>query len=137
MKSTLALVSRLRVKQQQVSSSICTIQKQCYSETTQEPHHHGKQFKTSPHQTARNKFIEYRSKHLENYMGVVKFTPGVAHVHQRHIHNEDIPKDVPVQLSDAGKDLYTRVSPVVEFIRSAGWDNLSVHDIEFVSTLRH
>jgi len=70
-------------------------------------------------------------------MGMVRFVPDVAHVHVRHIHNEDIPVDVPAQLSTAGKDLYTRVLPVIDFIRTSGWDNLAVHDIEFVSFLHH
>ncbi|KAL9654634.1 hypothetical protein ABK040_006696 [Willaertia magna] len=92
----------------------------------------GKVFKLSPHQEVRNKAIEYRAKYAESYLGMVKFVPGVAHVHQRQLNNDIITNGVPEVLSEEGKDLYARLKPVYFFIKTAPFDILSNYDIIFV-----
>ena len=127
MKSIVTTINRLN-KNNKSSSIICTIQSRCYSEDVAKS-----QFKISPSQAARNKFIEYRANNLENYMGMVNFVPDVAHIGQRRCHNQVIPRDAPAQLSKLGLDLYTRVTPILTFIKNVAWDNMCSHDVEFVS----
>lgn len=136
MKSVLSvsrkLSSRISFNHSFVGSSTL-VATRCYSDQQYEKLPTPPGIPISDAQKIRNRFIEHRAKHLENYLGVVNLVPGVAHVHGRHLHNCTIGPNVPKQLSLAGKDLYARVTPIVDFIRTAGWDSLSSHDIDFVS----
>ncbi|KAG2389122.1 hypothetical protein C9374_014522 [Naegleria lovaniensis] len=133
MKSILSVSRKLssRISSNSLIGTTNFVSSRCYSDLPEKlPTPPGIQI--SDAQKVRNRFIEHRANNLENYLGVVNLVPDVAHVHERHLVNDWIGPNVPKQLSLAGKDLYARVSPIIDFIRTVGWDAMSSHEIDFI-----